>query len=468
VGLYLIMKQIILAVWLSAFTLMGRLVAEEAADWKSIHLFQGFHYTHFEESPVLSEEEHRMVSALQYISSPASHQILLKEKGEYFAFNVCDLNFWKWEGDVWIKKTTSGVLGYNCTPYFFLLDSQPFSISGSGYWQNQADLFRLNASTGKVEFVPTVDQPENFRGHVYFQTDEGIVTLFGHQFDARLDVYELNKGGFFLDLATSTWQKLNVEWFAPVDQEFEYLDFGQVNDIFSQVETDTYAVLELHQRDAKKSYWLIIDKRDLSIYIKEIPFLQITDSKWIQVMGDTVVHLGRNSSKTATIPISRIMESSKLVGKVVFHTPSFRERYLDGFYLVLVIFPLLMMILGGWWIGWKRKRNSVVDEFEQEFLDEPASGKQVVSWLGRIRPFSGKMIDQDQMDSIFELSEIKNSDLRKVKRSRAIKAVNEFLLEQDRPPAIIRVRDAQDKRVIRYRIELVPFSNYKKQPVKIS
>lgn len=460
------MKQIILTVWLSAFTLIGRLVAEKAADWKSIHLFYGFHYARFEELPVLTEEEHRMVSALKHISSPASHQILLKEKGEYFAFNVCNLNFWKWEDEAWVKKTTNGVSGYNCTPYFFLRDGQPFSISGSGYWQNQADLFRLNASTGKVEFVPTVDQPENFRGHVYFQTDEGIVTLFGHQFDARLDVYELNNGGFFLDLAASTWQKLNVEWVIPVESEFEDLDINQVNDIFSQVETDTYAVLEIHQRDAKKSYWLIIDKRDLSIYIKELPFLQITDSKWIQIMGDSILNMGRNSSRASLIALDEVVKSSLLAGNIRSDVPTRMEQFLTEFYLVLILFPLGLMVLGGWWIGWKKEPNPIGQQLTES--DEPVRNPQVISLLGRIRPFSGKLIDQDQMDSIFELSEIKNSDLRKVKRSRAIKAVNDFLLEQDRPPAIIRVRDAQDKRVIRYRIELVPFSNYKKQPVKIS
>ena len=311
------MKRIILTLWLCVFTMNIRLVAEELIDWKSIHLFQGFHYSLHDELPVLSSEEHRLLEALKEVSMPSSHQVLLKGMGQYFAFNVCDLNLWKWNGEVWVNKTNSEVSGYNCTPYFFIKENEAYSTSGSGYWQNQADLFWLNSSSGRVEFIPTLDQPASFRGHIYFQHEKGIYTLFGHKFDARLDVYELNQGGFFLDLATSVWRKLKVEWLIPIEEEFENLDFNQVNDIFSQVESENYAVLELHQRDVKKSYWLLIDKRNLSIYIKEIPFLQITDSKWIQVIGDRIVHLGRNSSKPSTTSLDDVIRSSKLAGKVV-------------------------------------------------------------------------------------------------------------------------------------------------------
>lgn len=461
------MKRIVLTLLLSVFTLGRQGMGKEENDWKSIHLFQGFHFFRNEELPELSAEEYRLVAALENVSSPSSHQVLLKEKTEYFAFNVCDLSLWKWNGDKWTQKIASEVSGYNCTPYFFIQGNQAYSISGSGYWQNQADLFKLNEIARTVEFIPTFDQPKNFRGHVYFQNQKGIYTLFGHQFDARLDVYESNPGGFFLDLSTHIWQKLTVEWSVPIESEFEFLDLNQVNDIFSQAETENYAILELHQREAKKSYWLIINKRDLSIYIKEIPFPQITDSKWIQVIGDRILHLARNSSKPSSISLDDVIKSSKLAGNVVFYTPNVIEKYLDDVYFIIVLLPLGLLILGGWWIGWKRNPINLTPASEFE-SDSDASDSHVFHWLNKLSPFSGKLIDQDQMDSIFDLSDIKNADLRKVKRSRAIKAINDFLTEQLCPEAILRVRDIQDKRVIRYKIQVAPFQKIKNQLVKNS
>jgi hypothetical protein len=459
------MKQILLTAILGVFAFCSHGIAEEGKNWKSIHLFQGFHYSGYDELPQLSYDEQQLLAALKNISFPSHHQVLLKDNGDYFAFNVCDLNLWKWNGNTWEKATQSEVSGYNCTPYYFLNNSQAYVLSGSGYWQNQADVFLFNDSTGQVDFVPTANQPQNLRGHVYFQRENGIYSLFGHQFDERLDAYDYQSGGFFLDLSSSTWQKLNVEWLISLESEFKYLDMNQVNDIFSQAETENYAVLELHQRDAKKSFWLIVDKGNLSIYIKEIPFLQITDSKWIQIIGDSIVHMGRNSTHSSAISLPEVVKSAVLAGRVVPESPDGFERLLDRFYLVLVLFPLGLMILGGWWIGLRLKSGEapVPEEDWEDYTTNP----ELISWLSKLNSFTGKLIDQDKMDVIFDLKHIKNSDLRKVKRSRAIKAINDFLLEQNGKPAILRVRDTQDKRIIHYKIEVVPCQKSKKQLVKI-
>lgn len=462
------MKQIILAVWLSAFTLMGRLVAEEAADWKSIHFIQGYNYFNFSELPYLTDQESEMLASLVSVAHTSHHQIILKNQGEYFAFNTCELNHWKWEDRVWKKKTANDISGYNCTPYFFIREQQPFVLSGSGYWQNQTDLFKLNETTGEAEFIRNENPPKNFRGHLNFQVKEGIYTLFGYQFDARIDLYSFEPQGYFYDFSSNTWKKLKVTWKASPKSALKDFKLNQLLDWMAHVETENYALIELHENEAIKSFWLIVDKRDLSIYVKEIPFLQFLDSKWTQTLEeDRVLLLDRNSSKSSEINLQEVVKSSVHLGTISFDQESLWDQFMDTYYPVLFIFPLGLMILGGWWIGWKGKETSPTFLSKEE-SDPFEVNPVIVHWYNKLKPLSGKLIDQDQMDSIFELSEIKNSDLRKVKRSRAIKAVNDFLLEQDRPPAIIRVRDAQDKRVIRYRIDLVPFSNYNKQSVKIS
>ena len=53
-------------------------------------------------------------------------------------------------------------------------------------------------------------------------------------------------------------------------------------------------------------------------------------------------------------------------------------------------------------------------------------------------------------------------------KDAAIKAINDFLFEKYGSPAISRIRDTQDKRVIRYKIDLVSSQAIKKQLTKIS
>ena len=467
-SLYLTMKRLVLTVYLSAVGVMMQLAAAEVTDWKSIHLIQGFNYFNFAELPFLTDQESEMIASLASVAHTSHHQVILKNQGEYFAFNTCELNHWKWEYGVWKKKTAHDISGYNCTPYFFIRDKQPFVLSGSGYWQNQTDLFKLNETTGEAEFIKNNDQPINFRGHLNFQVKEGIYTLFGYQYDARIDLYSFEPQGYFYDFSSNSWKKLKVTWNKNPERALEDFKLNQLLDWMAHVETDNYALIELHENEAIQSFWLIVDKRDLSIYIKEIPFLQFLDSKWTQTLeGDRVLLLDRNSSKSSEINLQEVVESSVHLGSISFDQESLWDQFMDTYYPVFVIFPLGLMILGGWWIGWKRKKTSSTSLAEEE-SDPLEVNPEIILWHNKLKPLSGKLIDQDQMDALFELSEIKNSDLRKVKRSRAIKAINDFLKAHNCPPAIHRVRDTQDKRVIRYKIQVVPFQKIKNQPVKIS
>jgi hypothetical protein len=291
VSLYLDMMRIILMVWCGVFALGQQSFAEGKMDWNRLYLTHGFHYIKLNELPLLTEKEHEMLKELESIAYPSRHQVVLKDQGIYFAFNTCDLNYWQWNGDVWEKMTDQDVVGYNCTPYFFLQKNTPHVFSGSGYWQNQTDLFVLDAKQRKAVFKSTLDQPKNYRGNLIFKGTNGIYSLFGHRFDVRLDLYTLELGGYYLDLSHNKWEKLKFNINASLEQEFEFLDFNQVNHFLSQIETDRYGVMELHSEDVKKTFWVIVDKRTLEVYVKETPFLQLTDSKWTQVIGDTIFHL---------------------------------------------------------------------------------------------------------------------------------------------------------------------------------
>lgn len=445
------MTRIILGVWLSVFSLGQVCLAEEKKDWDRIHLTQGFHYFKIDELPTLTEEEHFLLMSLESIANPSQHQVLLKENGAYYAFNTCDLNYWKWEGTEWQKMTDQKLIGYNCTPYFFLKENTPHVISGSGYWQNQTDIFVLDAKQRKAIFKSTLGQPEHYRGNLIFKGTDGIYSLFGHRFDVRLDLYTLELGGYYLDLSSNRWEKLKFNLSASLEKEFEFLNFNQVNNFFSHIETDRYGVMELHSVDVKKTFWVIVDKTTLEVYVKETPFLQLADSKWTQVIGDTIFQLGNNSTKANLISVEKVLESASLIGKIDVLESTEENGIFDRYYPVFVLIPLFLLVMGGLWIDFRSKKTKPVIS-ETDDLEPTPIHSDLVTWLANLEPLSGKLLSQDQMDMFLGYSAIHNSDLRKVKRARAIKSINEHMHARIGQEVISRVRDAQDKRVISYQI----------------
>jgi hypothetical protein len=64
----------------------------------------------------------------------------------------------------------------------------------------------------------------------------------------------------------------------------------------------------------------------------------------------------------------------------------------------------------------------------------------------------GKVITQQELDEILGIHQLKNHELRKVKRARLIKRINTLALHQLGKELILRVRNEEDRRMIAYRI----------------
>ena len=119
-------------------------------------------------------------------------------------------------------------------------------------------------------------------------------------------------------------------------------------------------------------------------------------------------------------------------------------------------FPLLLEALAvvvGLCLFWqwimKDYSSQVVVQSEQE----PDFTGQFSHWLKGLSPYFGQLISQAQLEAILGVDNVKNQDLRKVRRSRAIKALNAYMTEHHGKPLILRIRDEQDMRIIRYQIE---------------
>ena len=427
----------------------------DSVDWKTIQLISDYHSTDVLAHPQVSEEEKSMFSSLGDIADPQHHQVVLKENGQFFALNNCDLNAWKWENNAWKKLSNASISGYNCTPFLFHRQGELMLLSGSGYWQNQLDLFRYDPS-GKVVFIPTVSQPEYYRGNLNYQTDEGVYSLFGANFNLRDSIHSKDFEGYFLDLSTLTWSEVKVDWSSQVKEDYRIAEVNPTTDFIGSAETDSYAIIELVSHDAKRWFWLIIDKRTNELYYKEMPFLVLSQSKWFQVTGDAINHLGINSLKSTRISVDEMVKSAVLTGKISIVKPNWFKNWIAKFYPLLLGIVALILIFGGWWVGFKsQKPNELDSELSQSGFLVSIPNPEIGLWLQRLSLYMGQTIDQDQMESALGLSNILNADLRKVKRSRAIKLINKWIMDQKSAPLIVRVRDEQDNRIIKYEIHEV-------------
>jgi hypothetical protein len=62
------------------------------------------------------------------------------------------------------------------------------------------------------------------------------------------------------------------------------------------------------------------------------------------------------------------------------------------------------------------------------------------------------LVDVHQLDQVFGASELESLDYRRVRRSRYIKAVNQYFQVQYGKDLIVRTKSETDKRIILYRI----------------
>ena len=145
--------------------------------------------------------------------------------------------------------------------------------------------------------------------------------------------------------------------------------------------------------------------------------------------------------------IDELVQSALPLGKVSLKVNSDWKELADKYWKELLGLVLISLILLG--IG-----KVALPKQPKNIPDPPSElGKEDNQVLSVLKSYSGQVISQEEMDRIVGIDTIKNQDLRKVRRSRAIKALNDYMIEQHGEPIIQRVRDEQDMRIIRYLIE---------------
>ena len=339
--------------------------------------------------------------------------------------------------------------GYNCSSYEFFQKEAMYQFSGRGYWQSNSDLFVFEENR-PVEFVRTINQPADYYGWLKFKTDQGVFSLFGIIDYDKIQTLHLDPEGYLLDFKDWTWKKTSFEFNDKMEELIGKDLLEQEFKLGGAVETQDYALLEIFFVNKPSLVWLIFDKNTSQIYgIKSSKFF-FEKLRWMQSEGNLVRFLTEESFESRTVDLSEQVKSAVLVGRVgVKEGPVFLDFFNEEW------FPLLLEALAvvvGLCLFWqwimKDYSSQVVVQSEQE----PDFTGQFSHWLKALVPYSGNLITQAQLEAILGVDGVKNQDLRKVRRSRAIKALNEYMTEHYGKPIILRIRDDQDMRIINYHI----------------
>ena len=215
-------------------------------------------------------------------------------------------------------------------------------------------------------------------------------------------------------------------------------------------ETKDYAGIELKFKDHRDFAWLIIDKNNLQLFLMKMPKNQLEPALWIQLEGNTLRFMTTESFKFKEIQLEEFITTAVPVGKLkILEPPMGLGKYLHDWKSTLMG---LMMFLLVAWVFWKTFKVNYSEETVPFTEEDPLFTGNYELWLKRLAPHSGQVISQKQLEEILGVQGIKNQDLRKVRRSRAIKALNDHMLKYLDKPVIQRERDEQDKRVIHYQI----------------
>ena len=425
-------------------------VASEGSKWERLLLIPGYFGKGIMDYPDLTPSEKVMIDSLGNLPYLNKTIMVIQEKGEYYCFIRCFLGVYRWDGENWVLYSGGKVTGYNCSSYEFFQGDSLYQFSGRGYWQSNSDLF-LFGENRPVEFFRTTNQPADYYGWLKFKTNQGIFSLFGIIDYDKIQTLHLDPNGYFLDFRDWTWKKAAFEFNDKMKELIGKDLLDQEFKLGGAVETQDYALLEVFFIDKPSLVWLIFDKRTSQIYGVQSSKFFFEKLRWIQSEGNQIQFLTEESFESRTVDLSEQVKSAVLVGRVgVKEGPAFLDYFKEDWLSLLV--EAIAVFVGLWLIWrWTMDDNSSRIVVQSEL--EPDFTGQFSHWLKGLSPYFGQLISQAQLEAILGVDNVKNQDLRKVRRSRAIKALNAYMTEHHGKPLILRIRDEQDMRIIRYQIE---------------
>ncbi len=387
------------------------------------------------DSPQISEE---------YITSE-DPLTLFYFKDQLLALLPCRFDVLRWTGKDWenLYKGTSS--GFNCHPHFFVREGKLYSMGRYGFWRGHSELLEFDFQKGYWEFVPVSSPPVNYAGVGIFVDGDRVLSILGETIHQPTNVFNPDKNGYVFDFKSKAWSSIQLNfptqknlssWILP---SFDLKDFG----------------VQLYQLDAHLGLLLLHKKENTLYFAKDNDFGKFRFYTVAVGSGNSAVFFDKYGDPTFLSPEKDFEERFNKVGDVRFteQPPSFGME--EWSFAILAALGLVVAIgVGVWWRKNQFSKRTTTSEplppiVEQGTIDGEEDIARIVA---KLQAQSLLLVDVHQLDQVFGASELESLDYRRVRRSRYIKAVNQYFQVQHGKDLIVRTKSETDKRIILYRI----------------
>ena len=366
-------------------------------------------------------------------------------KEQLLALIPCRFEVLRWSGDSWENLYKGTGSGFNCHAHFFVREGKLYSMGRYGYWRGHSELLEFDFDTGYWEFFPVSSPPMNYGGVGIFVGGDRVFSILGENIHQPSNMFYPDKNGYVFDFKSKAWSSIQLDfpnqknlssWIMP---SFDLKDYG----------------VQLYQLEAHLGL-LLLHKKDNNLYFaKDNDFGKFKSFSVAVAMENNAVFFDRYGDPTFLLHPPAPLEKFTKVGEIRFTQGISSFGMEDWSFSILSALALLMAVGGGLW--WRKNQGSKRSE-KVEFLptsEEPGTidgVEDIARLVAKILAQPHLLVDVHQLDDLFGTAALESLDYRRVRRSRYIKAVNQYYQAHYGKELISRTKSEVDKRMILYRI----------------
>lgn len=365
-----------------------------------------------------------------YMKSPQVYTFFEVEDRLYVQVN-CTFDLFEIQGDSLINMYQNYNRGYTCGSQIYNRNGNHYLLGGQGFWTLHMDLLALNKLNGSWELVITKNQPKDYFTFFMYENSSGVTALFGEFTNNRYLLDKKNPNGYFLDWESKEWKEIEVE--------FEGLDFAKFLEKapIHFIQTKDYAFWA-STNNLENIGWNLIDKETGQIFYFSSRNVDMEIAPYLEIVGNVLTYPAPNG-QVITLDLDQIRAKSKEVGLITIKEASFfKSNYL--IYFLLFLLSLGVMGVMGRKIFVKRKKIKSESSVE-------------LTSLQTLLPYAGQCLTTETLDTLLGIDDKVNFDSRRMKRARLINDLNKQYLAQVGKELILREKNPEDKRFMRYKIQ---------------
>ena len=379
----------------------------------------------------------------EYITS-ADPLTLFYVKDQLLALLPCRFDVLRWTGVGWenLYKGTSS--GFNCHPHFFVREGKLYSMGRYGFWRGHSELLEFDFQKGYWEFVPVSTPPVNYGGVGIFVDGDRVLSILGENIHQPTNVFYPDKNGYVFDFKSKAWSSIQLDfpsqknlssWIMP---SFDFKDYG----------------VQLYQLDAHLGLLLVHKKENTLYFVKDNDFGKFKQFSVAVASGNSAVFFDKYGDPTFLTPEKDFEERFKKVGDIRFTKQASSFGLEEWSFSILAALGLLLAIVGVFWwrMHLKSKKEEPVSSELPVAIGTVDGEEDIIRMVARLLAHPVALVDVHHLDQLLGIAELESLDYRRVRRSRYIKAVNQYYQAQEGKELIVRTKSEADKRIILYRI----------------